>query len=78
MFLFSNGDIESVKKMILEGVNVSCTRKLSELRTLQDINSASLDKIERAGISDINGLTLAALLDKPTRAHIWATLDLKV
>lgn len=71
----SNGDTESVKKLILEGVNVSCTRSLSELRTLKDINSASLDKIEKAGILDINGLTLAAcLLDKPTRAHIWAIL----
>lgn len=71
----SNGDTESVKKLILEGVNVSCRSSISDLRVLKDINSASLDEIERAGISDINGLTLAAcLLDKPTRSHIWAIL----
>ena len=71
----SNGEIDLVKKLILEKVLMYHVQKCIELRVLKDINSASLDKIEKAGILDINGLTLAAcLLDKPTRAHIWAIL----
>ena len=71
----SNGDVESVKNAILAGVNVSCTRNLSELRTLININYASLNKIKQAGISDINGLTLAAsLTDEANCVKVWAIL----